>query len=165
MKTRLLTAVAIALVGIPILIFSHTVVFPIAVSLISVVVTFEILRVIGAHSNPYVSFPAYIIAVILPFGAYFYNDGIMTYVSILAVSLFIFLIYLFAFGIFTKGTIKFAKISENANEISLPFVATKSSSVPMKMEGVNTVFQVSPSVFLVLITARIYFTSSSGFTT
>ena len=112
MKVRILTALAIALVGIPILIFCHTIAFPIAVSVVSVRAIFEILRVIGADKNKYVALPSYVMALGLPFGAYFSVNGIMTYVSVLAVTLFIFLLYLFAFAIFTKGSLKFGEISE-----------------------------------------------------
>ena len=112
MKTRLLTSIAIGLIGIPILILYNTIVFPIAISLISVRAIFEILRVIGADKNMFIALPSYIMATMLPFGAYFAVNGIMTYVSVLAVTLFIFLLYLFAFAIFTKGSLKFGEISE-----------------------------------------------------
>ncbi len=112
MKVRFLTSLAIAVVGIPLLIFCNTVAFPIAVSLISVRATFEILRVIGADKNMFVALPSYVMAVILPFGAFFADGGIMSYVAVLAVALFLFLLYLFAFAIFTKGSIKFTRISE-----------------------------------------------------
>jgi phosphatidate cytidylyltransferase len=112
MKVRILTSLVIAIVGIPILLLCQTIAFPIAVSIVSARAIFEILRVIGANKNTYVMLPSYVMAVGLPFGAYFSSGGVMTYVSVLAVTLFIFLLYLFTFAIFTKGSLKFGEISE-----------------------------------------------------
>lgn len=111
MKVRFLTSLVMAIVGIPLLIFSNTIAFPIAVSLVSVRALFEILRVIGASKNMFIALPSYIMAIILPFGAYFAENGNMSYVSVMAVALFLFLLYLFAFAIFTRGGLKFSEIS------------------------------------------------------
>ena len=58
MKTRVITAIAILAVVIPIAIFSHTVVYPIAMAAFAVMAVFEMLRVIGVEKRYAISVPA-----------------------------------------------------------------------------------------------------------
>ena len=67
MKVRVLTAIGIGVVGIPILIFSDTVVYPIALGLLSLLAVWELLRVFGLHKKYTVSVPSYLISALLPF--------------------------------------------------------------------------------------------------
>lgn len=113
MKTRILTSIGIAVVGVPLLIFSGTVAFPIAISLFALIAAFELLRVFGIHKNVFISAPAYIIALALPIGSYLLK-GTMTVEEYLLLSLlvfFVFLIYLFSVAVFMRGALKFTEIS------------------------------------------------------
>ena len=55
MKTRILTSVVMAVVGIPILIFSKYIVFPILLSILALAAVFEMFRVLGFDKNYFLS--------------------------------------------------------------------------------------------------------------
>ena len=112
MKVRVLTSIGIAAVGIPLRIFSNTIVFALAVSLISAVSTFEILRVIGAHKNLVLAIPSYAVALVFPVVAFIMGERTREYIAILAISLFAYLMYLFFVAVFMRGSLKFSHISE-----------------------------------------------------
>ena len=113
MKLRIITSIVFAIVGLPILFLSKYIVYPIALSLFALVAAFEMLRVLGAHKNYFVSIPAYIAALAFPVGAFFVAfENIKNYLLILAGALFAYLIYLFFFAVFMKGTLPYSKITE-----------------------------------------------------
>ena len=117
MKTRLITAAGMAVVGIPILIFSNYIVFPITLSLLALFAVFEMFRVIGVEKNYFLSVPAYLFALAFPMLSYFhakcYNSAyIKEFVLICAAALFVYMIYMFFVAVFMRGALKFAKVSE-----------------------------------------------------
>ena len=67
MKVRLLTALGILVFGLPLLIFSEYIIYPIALGVLSAVATWEVLRVLGLHRKLVVSIPSYILAALLLF--------------------------------------------------------------------------------------------------
>ena len=111
MKVRVLTSIGIAIVGIPILIFSGTIVFPIALALFAFIAAFELMRVIGVHKTWFISVPAYLLALALPFGTYFMKDA-KQYLLLVALVFFVYLIYLFSVAVFMRGKLRFADMSE-----------------------------------------------------
>ncbi|MBP3919091.1 MAG: phosphatidate cytidylyltransferase [Clostridia bacterium] len=101
MKIRIITAICMAIVLIPVAIFSHTVVYPITMALLSVVGAFEMLRCIGLHKTYIASVPCIVLAGVLPFAAYFASDAFDTaLISVTAILLF----WLFAVSLFSHGT-------------------------------------------------------------
>lgn len=113
MKTRILTATVMAAVGIPILIFSKYIVFPILLSLLALFAVFEMFKVLGFEKNYLLSIPAYVIALALPiFGYYFSSEDTYGFILAAAASLFAYLVYTFFVAVFMKGEIKFADISQ-----------------------------------------------------
>ena len=71
MKIRILTSIGMAVVGIPILIFSKYIVFAITVALLSFIAVFEMLRAVGLEKRYSLTVPAYIMAFAMPFLSYF----------------------------------------------------------------------------------------------
>ena len=115
MKTRMLTALGMAVIGIPIIIFSKWIVFPIALALLSVVATFEMMRVFGVHKKLVLSLPAYIIAAAMPILSYFdfaRGEGRLNFLLIAVGTLFVYLIYLFFVAVFMRGELKYSVVSE-----------------------------------------------------
>ena len=113
MKTRILTAVGMAVVGIPILIFSDYIIFPMLLSLLALAAVFEMFRVFGFEKCYALSAPAYLIALILPIlGYYFSSEHTYGFVLTAAATLFAYLIYSFFVAVFKKGLIKFGDISQ-----------------------------------------------------
>ncbi len=113
MKTRILTSIGIAAVGLPILFLSRYIVFPIALAMFAFVAVFEMLRVLGAEKNYFVSVPAYLMALAFPICAYFMRDDrVIPYLACLAAVLFGYLIYMFFLAVFMRGGLKYSKIAE-----------------------------------------------------
>lgn len=113
MKTRILTGTVMAAVGIPILIFSKYIVFPILLSLLALAAVFEMFRVLGFEKKYFLSAPAYLIALTLPIlGYYFSNEHTCGFILIAAATLFAYLVYMFFVAVFTKGALKFSDVSQ-----------------------------------------------------
>lgn len=111
----MLTALGMAVIGIPIIIFSKWIVFPIALALLSVVATFEMMRVFGVHKKLVLSLPAYIIAAAMPILSYFdfaRGEGRLNFLLIAVGTLFVYLIYLFFVAVFMRGELKYSVVSE-----------------------------------------------------
>ena len=111
MKTRILTAVGIAAVGIPLLIFSEYIIFSIALGALSLMATFELLRALGVNKKYALSIPALIISAALPLFSHslFIPTGEhMRYIVILALVLFAYLLYLAAVLVFSGGALGYA---------------------------------------------------------
>ena len=113
MKTRIITAAVMAVVGIPILIFSQYIVFPIALSLLCTIAVLEMLRVLGVHKNYALTAPVYVIALAMPTLAYFFaEDYTLSFILVTAAALFVYMIYMFFVAVFMRGSLKYAQVSE-----------------------------------------------------
>ena len=113
MKQRVITATVILLAVIPLIIFSEHIVYPIALSLLSLFATYEILNVIGAKKNYALSIPAYLYALTFPTVAFFVERGEeRDFLALLAALLFVYMIYLMAVAVFSKGKLPFLKMAE-----------------------------------------------------
>ena len=105
MKERVITAVGIGVVGIPILLFSKYIVYPIFLGLLSAIAVWELLRVFGLCRNYALSIPAYIIAGALPVFAhdtFVGADEQKGYLLTVGVVLFAFLLYCSLICVFQK---------------------------------------------------------------
>lgn len=67
MKQRIITAIVLLIVAIPVCIFSGTVAFPIVWSVLGAVGVYELLGCMGTKKNYYISVPLYILALVAPF--------------------------------------------------------------------------------------------------
>ena len=113
MKQRIITATVILLAVIPLIIFSEYIVYPIVLSLLSLIAVYEILNVIGAKKNYALSIPAYAYALAFPTVAFFVERGeARDFLALLAALLFVYMIYLMAVSVFSKGKLPFFKMAE-----------------------------------------------------
>lgn len=113
MKTRTITAAFIVLVTVPLIILSEFIIYALALSALSVMATFEILRVFGLERVWLVSVPAYILGSTLPFACYFVTDDMLyLYLLTIAALLFAYLIYLMGVAVFSRGKISVRAIAE-----------------------------------------------------
>ena len=112
MKVRILTAVGIAIFGIPLLIFSQYLFYPIAISLLSVIAIFEMSGLTGFRKTPVVVVPAYLIAAALPVVGYYAAD-IGRYLLYSAFVVFVYMLYLFGYLVIKRGEISFDSISSH----------------------------------------------------
>lgn len=67
MKQRIITAIVLGLIAIPVCIFSDTVVFPIVWAILGAVGVYELLGCMGTRKNLFISVPLYVIALLAPF--------------------------------------------------------------------------------------------------
>ena len=114
MKVRLLTALGILILGLPILIFSEYIVYPIALGLLSAIAVWELLRVFGLHKAWVIAVPSYITAAALP--TLTHRDIIPTnrhtdYILVVALVIFLYLLYLAAVAVLDRGRLGYNKIS------------------------------------------------------
>ena len=100
MLTRILTAIGIAAVLIPTAIFSDTVAFPIVIALMSGIGCVEMLRCIGLHKNLFITVPAVLFGVGLPFASFYIPEqAFLLLSSLTAVLMFL----LFTVSLFSHG--------------------------------------------------------------
>ncbi len=130
MKQRIITAIIILLVAVPTVLFSEYIIYPIVLSLLAMRAVFELLRVIGAERKLFIGIPAYILAAAFPLGAYFVTETtVITYLLLLAASLFVYMLLLMGISVFSKGSTPFSKISEIFTAITYIIVSFSSLSL------------------------------------
>ena len=96
MKQRVITAIGIGAVVIPIMLLSKYIVYPIFLGIISAIATWEMLRVFGFEKRYEISLPAYAVSGLLPVFAhsYFTGGNTRSYILVEGIAIFTFLIYL-----------------------------------------------------------------------
>lgn len=113
MKTRLITAFGMAVIGIPIIIFSKFIIFAITVALLSLIAVYEMFRAIGIEKKYLLSVPAYIAAAVFPLLSYFLAEvHTFGYLLVCVAGLFAYLTYTFFVAVFMKGELKFSELSQ-----------------------------------------------------
>jgi phosphatidate cytidylyltransferase len=113
MKVRTITAVILVAIALPVLIFSQYLVYPIALSFLSICAVFELYRVIGVSHRWLVSIPAYVISVSFPIISYFVPDEMrIVYLLSVAGVVFAYLLYLMCVAVFSRGALTYSKLGE-----------------------------------------------------
>lgn len=108
MKVRLLTALAIAVIGVPILFLSDYIIFSIALGLLCLGCVWEVLRVMGLTKKYSLAVPSYIAALLLPFfghSMFFGPTEQLNYIMIVATVMFVLLIYFNFVAVFSHGAV------------------------------------------------------------
>lgn len=88
MKQRIITGAVLALLMIAIFLLSGTVVYPVIMTLLCFIGTWEMLGCVGHKKNYYLSVPAMLVSVLSPVIAYFFGYGamlavVMSYITVL----------------------------------------------------------------------------------
>lgn len=102
--TRILTASVLIAITLPILIFSHTVAFPIFLAVAGMMCVWEICRCKGLHKKLYLLIPAAAYVGISPF-AVFYNPAPQSFAHFLLILTALFLVYIYFSGVFYYGKV------------------------------------------------------------
>lgn len=111
MKTRILTALVMAVVGIPLLIFSQYIIYPIAAGILAVFSIYEMSGVIGVRKNLALTIPAYIVALITPVFAYFFSHRVTDFIFIALLVIVAVMLYMFGYAVVMRGKVKFADVA------------------------------------------------------
>jgi len=102
MKTRIITAICMGVVLVPIGVFSHTAVFPIAMALLCGIGCFEMLRCIGVDKKYVLSVPCIVFGAAMPIGTYYFHEsGFLLLSALTAVLMF----WVFVCALFSHGEI------------------------------------------------------------
>ncbi|MBR2927177.1 MAG: phosphatidate cytidylyltransferase [Clostridia bacterium] len=110
MKTRILTGVISICILLPVLIFSNSILLPIAIALCSLIAVYEMLSCIGLKSAVAFSLPYYLLAAGLPFLIRYLATS-RYFTSILFACAVICMLYLFSVLIFSHGRYRLNDLS------------------------------------------------------
>ena len=105
MVKRIITGACLVIGLIPVLIFSYTWIFPLVISLISVICLYEMIRCMGMHKKIAMTMPLYILAAAFPFLLRFYENDFYV-AGMAAIAVISYVAYIFAWVIFSKGTMR-----------------------------------------------------------
>ena len=137
MKQRVITAIVLLIIAIPICIFSNTVVFSIVWALLGAIGVYELLGCMGTRKCYAIAFPLYAMALISPFVVWYNHNGLLmqfkpNYDAILIPLLFV--LYLLAVWVFSyekNQDVDMNKIITSA-VVSLYIIGACSSVVMMR---------------------------------
>ncbi len=105
--TRILTALALLAVVIPVLVFSDTVVFPIFLALVGIMCVWEVFKCKNLNRMLYLTVPTALFVGATPFlPKYLCIDYITESIALFAVILVLYLVYIYFTGVFFYGKIK-----------------------------------------------------------
>lgn len=101
MKQRIITAIALLIVAIPVCIFSGTVVFPIAMAFIGVVGVYEMIGCMNKKENVFAAAPLYGLAILTPFAVRYLGDFFRHNTFVILIALLIYALYLLGLWVFS----------------------------------------------------------------
>ena len=110
MKTRIITAIVAICILLPVLIFSDTVIFPIAMAILSLVALYEMSSCIGLKKAFVLTLPAYLLALGLPF-LIRYGDGIGSLRQYAFAAICVVILYFFSVLTFSHGKYKLGDVA------------------------------------------------------
>ncbi len=111
MKTRILTALVMAAVGIPLLIFSQYIIYPIAAGILAAFSIYEMSGVIGVRKNLALTVPAYIVTLATPIFAYLFSHRVTDFIFIALLVIVAVMLYMFGYAVVKRGEVKFADVA------------------------------------------------------
>ena len=125
MKTRIITAIIALCILIPVLCFSHTFIFPMAVAAVGIICVYEMARCIG-QKKLLVTLPLYVMMGVAPFLIRY--TSIRTFSICAFITIGVFLLYLFTVTILSHGKFTFSDAS-TLYTVSLYIIAACTSIV------------------------------------
>ncbi len=111
MKVRIVSGFVGVAILIPVLLFSDTLVFPIAVALCAALAAYEVCACIGLRAW-YVLLPSMIFALIGPLFTAVMAPSVKGYIAFLAMAAFAYLFFLLTLSVFAGGKIRYSLIAE-----------------------------------------------------
>lgn len=108
MLKRVITGVVAVLILLPVLFFSNTVVFPLAIAFVSVVSLYELFHCMHTEKRLYLVLPLYAFAAFAPFLMRYLADG-EQFAAISFIAAAIYMIYLFALVVWSHGALPFGE--------------------------------------------------------
>ena len=106
---RVITALVGILILIPVCIYSHTLVWPLVMTLLTEIATFEILRCTGVYNKPLFAIPFYGFA-LLPTAVWIFSDLHIAMTRVIVSAVFLLFLCEFMSIIFTRNTLSGDKV-------------------------------------------------------
>jgi len=111
MLKRVITGGVALCIFFPVVIFSHTVAFPIAVAIVTIISLYEMFRCMGFEKKLYLSLPMYLFAAVFPFLIrYDPLGGLDKYATIAFMCAVVYVIYLFTLIVWSHGKLIFSNV-------------------------------------------------------
>ena len=112
MKTRIITGLVMAAIGIPVLVLSDYIVYPIALALLAIIAVWELLGLLGFRKNIAVFLPSYVIAAFLPIYCYSVKtmEEAQGVIITVATSFLALMLYLIGYSVVKRGKLKLGDI-------------------------------------------------------
>lgn len=135
MLTRIITGLVAIGLFIPVCIFSYTIAFPIVVGILCMIGVYEMSKCLGFERKLLITIPMYIIALGLPILRYFTGRN-TPFLACAVVAFFGILIYVLAYVMFKKNTVKLSDIL-TFYAVFVYIVGCFSSMVIIRYSGAN----------------------------
>ncbi|MBE6559975.1 MAG: CDP-archaeol synthase [Ruminococcaceae bacterium] len=110
MLKRTLTGIVFIVIILPVYFFSDTIILPVAVSALSLIGTYEMLKCIGTEKIRRISLPAYALAVAMPQLVRLFSSR-HSFLATYMMLMFAYLMLLLALGVFSHGQLDVEKIA------------------------------------------------------
>lgn len=112
MKIRIITGICMALVVIPVFMFSRYIVYPIFLSILCLMAAYEMLKAFKKERRPEIAVPSYLMALSYPIAPYFIlrSSDPTRGLVLMVLGLFIYMMYLFAVSVIHKGKMHLSEI-------------------------------------------------------
>lgn len=107
MLKRVITGFVAFCIMLPILFFSDTIIFPIAVAIVLAICIYEMSKCMGYEKKIYITLPIYIFSIASPF---IIRYELIDFVPIIFIFIAFYLLYLFALIVWSKGNLPFGEI-------------------------------------------------------
>ena len=120
MKTRIITALVLFVVTLPILIFSGSIALPIAASFLSLVGVWEILQCLGLGKSKSIVVPSLIFAFLVPLGTILLHQdawcaalgmSVSKYLLLFVFCAFLYLVCSFTTGVLHRGRLRYSDVA------------------------------------------------------
>ncbi len=148
MKQRIITALVLLCILVPVLIFSGTVAFPIVAALFCLVAVMEMQQCIGTWNKWFISIPALLLAAAMPLGILLIGDvqeGLTVgtlqvtqramYLLIFAAVFVLYMFYLFAAAVFCRRSLSFADVASAF--VTTFYITLAFTAIPLIRFGTN----------------------------
>ncbi len=106
MLTRIITSLVAVCILVPVLLLSGTPVLPAALSIVTVIAIYEMLKCMGLHKRPLLCIPLYLASLAIPFLQRYIHDGVKI-IAICFVIAVLYLMLVFISVIWSHGALTF----------------------------------------------------------
>lgn len=145
MKQRIITAIILVAIALPIVLLSEYLIYPIALGFCSLMAMFELLRVLGLHKRWAISLPAYVISVTLPVFAhdmFLGEDAIRAknYILFCVCVIFAYLLYIMGAAVFSKGELSVSAVATTFLTLTYTVISFTAMSLIRYIDGGEVTF-------------------------